>query len=480
MRDLDFSAARILVAGDTMLDVYLGGAVDRISPEAPVPVVRLADRRAVPGGAGNVAANVASLGGRVTLAAILGDDAEGREAAELTRARGVTVLATIDAARPTVTKTRVLSGAQQLLRLDREDARDAGADAISRFVEAVIRALPESDVVILSDYAKGTLTPAALGAIIAAAMSARVPVLVDPKRKDLSVYRGASLVKPNRSELRAATGITTDTAEATARAAAAAIAATGADLLLTRSDEGMTLFPADGGAPVHMPTRARTVYDVSGAGDTVIAALALATAARLPVEARLRLANLAAGVVVSKIGTATATLSEIAAMADDEDAPADERKGALVSLHEAVALRAAWKRRGLSVGFTNGCFDLLHPGHVALLRQARAACDRLIVALNTDASVSRLKGPSRPVQDEISRATVMGALDPVDLVILFGEDTPIAAISALAPDVLVKGADYREDQVVGADIVKAAGGRVLLARLEDGHSTSRLVARGKN
>jgi D-beta-D-heptose 7-phosphate kinase/D-beta-D-heptose 1-phosphate adenosyltransferase len=479
MRDLDFSAARILVAGDTMLDVYLGGAVERISPEAPVPVVRLRDRRAVPGGAGNVAANVASLGGRVTLAAILGDDAEGREAAELTRACGVDVRVTIDATRPTVTKTRVLSGAQQLLRLDREDARDAGADAIARFVETVIGALPESDVVVLSDYAKGTLTPDALGAIIAAAISARVPVLVDPKRKDFSVYRGASLVKPNRSELRAATGIATDTDEATAQAAAAAIAATGADLLLTRSDEGMTLFPADGGAAVHMPTRARTVYDVSGAGDTVIAAQALATAARLPVEARLRFANLAAGVVVSKIGTATATLSEIAAIADDEDAPADERKGALVSLDEAVALRAAWKRRGLSVGFTNGCFDLLHPGHVALLRQARAACDRLIVALNTDASVSRLKGPSRPVQDEFSRATVMGALDPVDLVILFGEDTPIAAITALAPDVLVKGADYREDQVVGAAVVKAAGGRVVLAKLEDGHSTSRLVARGR-
>jgi D-beta-D-heptose 7-phosphate kinase/D-beta-D-heptose 1-phosphate adenosyltransferase len=479
MRDLDFSSARVLVAGDTMLDVYLGGTVDRISPEAPVPVVRMKSRRAVPGGAGNVAANVASLGGRATLVAILGDDAEAAELVALAEARGVAVTAITDPARPTVTKTRVLSGSQQLVRLDREEGGEAAPDAAARMVAAVIDALAGTDVMILSDYAKGALTPPALGAILAAANRAGVPVLVDPKRKDFAVYRGASLVKPNRAELRAATGLATDTTEETARAAAAAIGATGADLLLTRSDEGMTLYPASGGPPIYMPTRARTVYDVSGAGDTVIAALALATAAKLPVEARLRFANLAAGVVVSKVGTATATLAEIADMAEDEEPAPGEPKGALATLDQAVALRAAWRRRGLSVGFTNGCFDLLHPGHVSLLAQARAACDRLIVALNTDASVRRLKGPTRPVQDEISRATVMGALAPVDLVVLFDEDTPIDAITALTPDVLVKGADYREDQVVGADVVKAAGGRVVLARLEAGHSTTRLVAKGK-
>jgi D-beta-D-heptose 7-phosphate kinase/D-beta-D-heptose 1-phosphate adenosyltransferase len=298
-------------------------------------------------------------------------------------------------------------------------------------------------------------------------------ILVDPKRRDLAIYSGASILTPNRKELSDATGLPCETDEEAALAVAQAQATCEADVLLTRSEKGMSYFPR-GGVPIHMPTVAQDVFDVSGAGDTVIAVLAAAVGANVPLLEAMRLANHAAGIVVSKVGTATVTRAELAESLV-EDAPVTEEDGARIALEDAIALRQRWARERLVVGFTNGCFDLLHPGHVALLQQAARTCDRLIVALNSDASVRRLKGPLRPVQDESARAAIIGAMKGVSAVLVFDEDTPRRLIAALQPDVLIKGGDYTRDHVVGAEIVEARGGRVVLVDLVTGHSTSNLV-----
>jgi D-beta-D-heptose 7-phosphate kinase/D-beta-D-heptose 1-phosphate adenosyltransferase len=331
-------------------------------------------------------------------------------------------------------------------------------------------------VVVLSDYAKGVLSAPVLRAAIAAAKAAGKPVVVDPKSRDLSRYDGATLIKPNRREAAEATGVTGAGDEAAAAAANAILAAAPnlASALVTRGGAGMTL-AIRGQAPVHLPATAVEVFDVSGAGDTVAATLALALArGARPLDAA-RLANLAAGLVVAKLGTDVVTADEL--MALSLGAHADPAQDKIADLDGALAIVAGWRARGLKVGFTNGCFDLLHPGHVSLLAQAKAACDRLIVGLNTDASVQVLKGPTRPVQKEGARATVLASLSSVDLVVLFDDDTPRALIEAFRPDVLVKGADYTVETVVGSDIVLGYGGRVLLADLKAGQSTTNLIGR---
>ena len=328
----------------------------------------------------------------------------------------------------------------------------------------------------ISDYGKGMLTDRVLAGSIAMARARGVPILVDPKRRDFSLYAGADVIKPNRLELMAATGLTCGTDEEVARAADAAMRQTGASLLVTRAEKGMSYF-ASGAAPIHMPTHAKLVFDVSGAGDAVLATFAYGLVGALPIEQAMRLANLAAGIVVSKPGTATITLDELRAEAAFHEESSAFRKGGLALLDEARAIREHWRRQGLSVGFTNGCFDLLHPGHVAILRGAARLCERLIVGLNSDASVSRLKGSTRPVQPALARAAVLGAIDCVDLVVIFDEDTPYDTIGALVPDVLIKGADYTEDQIIGADVVRSAGGRVERIRLVEGQSTSELIRR---
>lgn len=475
----DFTDRKIAVIGDIMLDAYITGSVSRISPEAPVPIVHFQEERLSPGGAANVAANIASLGGAVRLIGVMGRD---NDAAHLERLLATAGTIETDgivavAERPTIVKTRIIGERQQIVRVDREERGPLGAEVIERLITQGLAAIAWADVVVISDYGKGALPTPVLRALIDAARQAGKRTIVDPKRIDVVAYAGADFITPNRAELAAATGLPCQSDDEAERAAAALIATTNAAVILTRSAQGMSYFCA-GQPPRHLPTFARAVYDVSGAGDTVVATLALGIAAGLPIGEVMRLANHAAGIVVAKLGTAVVSVAELRAAISQDSHPAIPQKGALVSLNDARALREAWRRQGLKVGFTNGCFDLLHPGHIALLQQAAAASDRLIVALNTDASVRRLKGESRPVQSEVARARVIGALSAVDLVILFDEDTPRETILALIPDVLVKGADYTVDTVVGASEVIAAGGRLVLAPLVAGESTTNILARG--
>jgi D-beta-D-heptose 7-phosphate kinase/D-beta-D-heptose 1-phosphate adenosyltransferase len=472
-----FPTVRVAVIGDVMLDSYLSGDVSRISPEAPVPVMRAQSERVVAGGAANVAANLAALGLQVHLVGLCGQD-EAREQlvaclAAIGRVDCTRLVAAAD--RRTTKKLRIIGAQQQIVRIDHEDLTPCDAALEGECIRAAIAAIDASDVVVLSDYNKGVCSDGLVTAVIAHAARVGKRVQVDPKRRDFTVYRGASILTPNRKELTEATGMPCETDEQAAAAVAVAQAACGADILLTRSEKGMSYFPVHG-TPIHLATVAQRVFDVSGAGDTVVAALAAAVGAEVPLLDGMRMANHAAGIVVSKMGTATVTRDELGgSLAADLTSP-DVNDGRHVDLDGAVALRWSWANERLTVGIANGCFDLLHPGHVALIRQAAMSCDRLIMALNSDDSVRRLKGPLRPVQDENARAAVMGAVKGVSAVVLFAEDTPLELIRALQPDVLVKGSDYTEDQVVGADIVKARGGRVVLVDLAPGHSTTNLVA----
>jgi D-beta-D-heptose 7-phosphate kinase/D-beta-D-heptose 1-phosphate adenosyltransferase len=471
-----FANCRAAVIGDLILDCYLHGDVSRISPEAPVPVVRSLSEKSVPGGAANVVANLATLGIFVDVVGLTGmDEAREHLIGLLHRHGRVGVAGVIAVAgRPTTRKLRVLGAHQQIVRVDQEDTSPFAEAIEDRMVAAAFAAIDPADVVILSDYGKGALSDRVLRAIIDRCNAREKQVLVDPKRLDLSAYQGASILTPNRKELSAATRLPCETdAEATA-AAARAQEMSGASILLTRSEKGMSFFSA-AQAPIHLATVAQDVFDVSGAGDTVIAVLAASLAANLTIRDAMKMANHAAGIVVAKVGTACVTVEELYASLASETASPSVNDGRHVALAEAVALRWAWAREKLTVGVANGCFDLLHPGHISLIRQAAETCDRLIIALNSDASVRRLKGPSRPIQDESARAAVIGAIKGVSAVILFEEDTPLELLTALQPDILVKGADYSEDQVVGADIVRARGGRVVLAPLSPGQSTTKLV-----
>ncbi len=351
-----------------------------------------------------------------------------------------------------------------------------GAPDPAALLAALERHLPGSDAVILSDYAKGVLSDELLRRAVAAVRAAGKPMVADPKSIDVARYDGVTVLTPNAAEARAAAGLRCEEDEEASQAAAILLdrmPATGA-VLVTRGARGMTLLET-GKGPVHLPALAREVFDVSGAGDTVVATVGLALAAGLALPVATRLGNVAAGIAVSKRGTAVVSAAELSHELVASDVHATEQK--IVTLAEAVAIVARWRVRGDSVGFTNGCFDLVHPGHVSQLSQARSTCDHLIVGLNTDASIARLKGPSRPIQGEAARAIVLGSLASVDLVVLFGEDTPIRLIEAIRPDVLIKGKDYTVDRIAGADVVQGYGGRIFLADIAPGHSTSDIVAR---
>ena len=471
-----FSGRRVLVVGDVILDHFVSGAASRVSPEAPALVLHAHADRWMPGGAANVALNIASLGGTAIIVGVIGRDHAGAELKSLIGAAGPQVVPELieeEAAR-TIQKTRYLAGDRHLLRVDRETI-GVSEPTGRKVIEAALARIDECDAVVISDYAKGVITPAVVAQIVAAAGRAGTPVLVDPKQRNLELYRGATVLTPNRAELAAATGEPCDDDASRARGAAAATAATGAAILLTLAEQGMALYR--GGEEIwREASRAHAVRDVSGAGDTVIAVCALGLAAGGDLVEAARLSNVAAGVVVAKSSLSSLTREELT-QALSERSDTEPPPGKLVSAGAAIAAREYWRAQGLSVGLTNGCFDLLHPGHVQLLTQARATCDRLVVALNSDASVRRLKGPERPVQDEQARAAVIGAMRCVDLVVLFDEDTPLELITAFRPDVLIKGADYAMDEVVGADVVKASKGEVVLVPLAQGHSTTRLIRR---
>jgi D-beta-D-heptose 7-phosphate kinase / D-beta-D-heptose 1-phosphate adenosyltransferase len=471
-----FPDARVLVLGDVMLDRYVSGSASRLSPEAPIPVLRPSSSWATLGGAANVALNVATLGGRVALVGVIGDDAAGAEVVRLAASSpGMVPHLVVAAGRPTTAKTRFLVGVHQLLRLDEEITaaidQTTSATLLARFAEA----LQTADVVVLSDYAKGVLTDDVLHAVIERCGVMGRKVIADPKRIDFAAYRGASVLTPNEHEVREATRIdAADDLEAD-RAGRQALDATGGEaVLVTRSERGLTLVRRDQ-PPLHLQTRAREVADVSGAGDTLVAALAVALGAGALMPEAAMLANITAGISVGKQGTATVSRDELLGVLHLEGLVATGRK--TVTREEAASRVAGWRAQGLKIGFANGCFDLIHPGHVRLLTEARARCDRLVVALNTDASVQRLKGPTRPLQNETARAIVMASLSPVDLVVLFGEETPLELIRTLRPDVLVKGADYSIEEVVGADLVRGWGGKVLLVELQQGHSTTGTIRR---
>lgn len=459
-----------------MLDHFVYGTVERISPEAPIPVLKVQRETRMLGGAGNVVRNISALGASATLVAVIGDDAAGQAVDELIKAEPhlKSSLLTIPG-RPTSLKVRHVASNQQMLRTDRETSTPLDAGEEARLTAILQREVSRADIVILSDYAKGVLTPGIISAVCSLARAQGKRVIADPKSVDFTRYVGVHVLTPNAKELAAATGLPVSGDVAAAAAAGRALQTAGLEaVLVTRSEQGMTLV-ARNAEPAHYPAQAREVFDVSGAGDTVIATLAVTMAAGAPLQEAVAIANVAAGIVVGKSGTAVVRPDEIAQAMQSQDFQGAESK--VRTLGSALDLVQTWRARGLSIGFTNGCFDLIHPGHISLLAQARGQCDRLIVGLNTDASVKRLKGSSRPINSELARAIVLAALESVDAVVLFDQDTPIELIKAIRPDVLVKGADYTVDKVVGGDFVTESGGRVFLAELTPGQSTTNIVQR---
>ncbi len=474
----DLAEQTVLCIGDLMLDEFVYGEVTRISPEAPTPVIAVKRSELMVGGAGNVARNLVSLGTACIFVGVIGDDQTGselkKELAKIPRIDAHLVAAT---GRRTTRKVRFVSEhhSAHLLRADWEAASPIDSKIEEALIAHATMAMPKAGAIVLSDYAKGALTPRVIRAVIDAANKVGKPVVVDPKGRDYSIYCGATLITPNRQELADATGSLAQTDDQVATAAVELGRALGAKaVLVTRSEAGMTLVGE--GAPIHVPAYPVRVRDVSGAGDTVVAVLAAMLAMRADFESAMRAANAAAAVVVGKRGTATLSAAELRSRILPAASLAPEEKivfdWALLDEH-----MAQWRKLGLRVGFTNGCFDLLHPGHVKLLAGARAACDRLVVGLNGDASVTRLKGAGRPVQPVQSRAEVLAALEAVDLVVVFDEDTPEKLIARVKPTVLVKGSDYKREDVVGHAIVEALGGEVILIDLVPGQSTSAMVER---
>ncbi|MEM1262269.1 MAG: bifunctional D-glycero-beta-D-manno-heptose-7-phosphate kinase/D-glycero-beta-D-manno-heptose 1-phosphate adenylyltransferase HldE [Pseudomonadota bacterium] len=461
----DFSAARVTVAGDVMLDEYWFGATRRISPEAPVPVVHVGADEVRPGGAANVAVNVAALGAQTALTGVIGADNAAGQLTTLVADAGIDPHFVADPSIPTVSKLRVLSRGQQLIRLDREEPVVRNA-TLGPALESL---LGRTDVLVLSDYAKGALHD--VGDLIALAKRQGVPVLVDPKGTDFARYRGATLLTPNESEFEAVAGPSSSDDELVERARALATDLDLEALLVTRSERGMLLIERAEPEPFFLSTVAREVFDVTGAGDTVIATLAAALAARLTRREASLLANLAAGLVVRKIGVATVTPAEL------HDALHQRGTGGRGVQDSAslVIARAAAQEAGQRVVMTNGCFDILHAGHVAYLEEAKSLGDRLIVAVNDDASVRRLKGQDRPINPLDDRLAVLAGLAAVDWVVPFSADTPAALIEAVTPDVLVKGGDYAVDEIVGGAHVLANGGEVRVLAFRPGRSSSRII-----
>ncbi len=466
----------IVVVGDVMLDKYIHGTVDRVSPEAPVPVVHAGRRSQQPGGAGNVAMNVAGLGARATLVGFAGEDEDRGVLAEALEASGVQARLIAVAGMPTISKLRILGGNQQIVRLDIESKGMLPAEAYAELAAAVLGLLPGAAGLILSDYAKGTLTAEVCQTLIAAARKAGVPVLVDPKGADFLRYRGATTICPNLKEMALATGDVAAEMDLVLERGAAMLAGLEVEsLTVTLGERGIAVLRP--GERFHAPAIARQVFDVSGAGDTVIATLALALAAGVAMEDAVRLANTAAGIVVGKLGTVPIARHELVAALTDFAGTASEEKA--LPLPQLLVRVAEWRAAGHTIVFTNGCFDILHVGHVTLLETCRRFGGKVVVGINSDASVRGLKGPARPVVGERERARMLAALAATDAVVVFGEPTPLELVVALRPDVLVKGGDYTEDAVVGAAEVKGWGGRVAIVPTVEGFSTTNILRGSK-
>jgi len=465
------SGIRMLVVGDVMLDRFITGRIERISPDDSNPVVRIEREDAMAGGAANVACNIASLGARADLIGVVGDDEPAsRLKAMMFDANRVTARFVTEPGRATTEKTRIFGDGRQIARTDRESRTELAETTVRATLSGIKAVIGEAHAVMVSDYAKGVVGRALWAQVVEWAAATGKPVIADPKGADFSMYRGATVLTPNASELAIATGSPVGSnAEIESAALAVMKSASIGAMVVTRGQDGLSIISGLGAA-VHIGTLARDAIDVSGAGDTVAAALAAALAVGADLVDAAQLANAAAGVVVSKVGTATPHASEVLAALSGTDVK-------ITTLDPALGRIQYWRDQGQSVAFTNGCFDLVHPGHVSLLTQARAAADRLVVGLNTDASVRGLKGEGRPIQNENARAAVLASMGAVDMVIPFAEETPMRLIEAIRPDALVKGADYTVDQVVGGAFVESYGGRIVLADLAPGESSSGLVSR---
>ncbi|WP_375549077.1 D-glycero-beta-D-manno-heptose 1-phosphate adenylyltransferase [Oceanicaulis alexandrii] len=467
---------RAVVLGDLLYDSFVYGDTHRISREAPVPILSENRRTAMLGGAGNLARNLSSLGAEVRLISVAGTDADGEAAIELVKlACGDATGVVRTPERPTPSKIRYVSNNQQMFCVDRDPTEAIQAHTVSDLLNHIKEALETSDILIVSDYGRGVVTRDLVQAAIALARDAGKPVSVDPRGHDYSRYDGASIIKPNAGELEAETGLTVssdDEAAAALKALKAQLTRTQA-VMVTRGGAGMTLLD-ETGVIHHHRSRSRDVYDVSGAGDTALAGLSLAMAAGASLKDAMEFADLAAGVAVGKPGTATVSPEEILDAAQAGEEAPDWRVMSRLAMAE---LSADWRESGLKVGFTNGCFDLLHPGHLSVLRHAASVCDRLIVGLNADASVKRLKGENRPINDQATRATMLASLEMVDRVVIFDEDTPAELISEIRPHVMIKGADYVAEELPGADFIRQSGGEIVLAPLMDGLSTTNIVNR---
>jgi len=472
-----FQSLRVLVIGDVMLDRYVWGSVDRISPEAPVPVLRSLHTTRVPGGAANVAMNLVGLGVKATQAGFWGDDLEQRELSELLSSAGVDISGMVLSAHPTISKTRVMARHQQLLRMDVEDSAARAANEESELLDRALCLVSEADAIVLSDYAKGTLNPALCRGVIEEARRRGIPVLVDPKDKSFGKYAGATTICPNLSEMSLVTGIDRNNLPELIGAGKRLAGETGIDFLtVTMSEKGILLLSPH--SSFHSQARAREVFDVSGAGDTVIATMAACLASGLDAESAVDLSNVAAGIVVGKTGTAPISRNELVAELTTSAAIGIPEK--VLDREQLLVRIAEWRATGHRIVFTNGCFDILHIGHITLLEQCRQFGDKLIVAINSDASVQCLKGPTRPVVKQNDRARVLAALASTDAVTIFDEQTPLDLIRRIRPDVLVKGGDYTTATVVGAEDMMTWGGRVEIVPIVPGHSTSSIIARMNN
>jgi D-beta-D-heptose 7-phosphate kinase / D-beta-D-heptose 1-phosphate adenosyltransferase len=471
-----FSALRVLVIGDVMLDRSIWGHVDRISPEAPVPVLRSVRTTNAPGGSANVAMNLVGLGVKVTQAGYWGADGEMRELTALLGAAGVDISGMVVSGNATISKTRIVSRNQQLLRLDVESAEPHTAAEQKALLERSLELVRTANAVILSDYAKGALSAPLCKAVIAAARERPIPVLVDPKGHDFQKYAGATTICPNLQELALVTGIAPRTLPELLAAAQAMVVLLGIEFMtVTMSEKGIRLVYAD--SMFHSPTRAREVFDVTGAGDTVIATLAASLAGNMDAESAVTLANIAAGIVVAKTGTAPISRHELvgAFTASTQMKGPDK----ILALEPLQARLTEWRANGDRIVFTNGCFDILHVGHITLLEQCREFGDKVVIGLNSDASIKGLKGPMRPVVGEQERARVLAALGAIDAVIIFNAPTPLDLIRSIRPDVLVKGGDYTADTIVGAEDVATWGGRVEIVPTVSGASTTNTIRRMK-
>jgi D-beta-D-heptose 7-phosphate kinase / D-beta-D-heptose 1-phosphate adenosyltransferase len=463
---------RLLVIGDVMLDRYIWGEVRRISPEAPVPVVLANHNSHQPGGAANVAMNLARLGARIKLIGFTGGDEDEALLSKCLHQEGIVSQFVVSSGYPTIAKLRIIGGRQQMLRLDTERIGQRGSSDYDRLISCILAQITECDAVVLSDYAKGVLTPEVCKAAIDAARKRDIPILVDPKCKDFRRYKGATTICPNLGELSAATGCDRHDLKTIFDAAESMLIPLDLEFMAaTLSEKGIVLIRP--GNHFLAPALARQVFDVSGAGDTVIAVLALCLASGLRPEASVQLANLAAGIVVGKVGTVPVEKHELLnALSPDIALNGTEK---VVVPHELLVRVAQWRASGERIVFTNGCFDLLHIGHITVLEQSRRFGDRLVVAINSDASVSELKGPDRPIVGECERARVLAALAAVDAVVVFEQPTPLELILAVRPDIIVKGGDYDVDNVVGAREVQSWGGQVKIVPIIEGYSTSQLV-----